>query len=219
MKSRWLMVALLLSLGINLGLVIGSLSNRRAQGAPTTTEHVTPSQEDTATPPEAPPSSEPAPSDPSEPPPDRATTDRAPRRDPPPFLQRMADDLGLEGELRRRFLGQQMRFLAHTLEGRRRLGELQASLRREVTSESPDRQQIDRLLQESARIHYRLERTFVENLLAGREVLDEGQQRRYFEMLNRWRRARETRRFLERRRNEEGERRPLRGGPAVEGPR
>lgn len=189
------MVALLLSLGVNLGLVIGSLSKGRQQPVPA---------EETGETGKAGETGEEVPHD-----------DRRPRREPPPMLQRMADDLGLEGELRQRFLGQQMRFLGSTLEGRRRLGELQNALRLEVTSEAPNRQRIDRLLQESARVHYHLEKTFVENLLAGREMLDDEQEKHYFEMLVRWRRGRETRRILDRWHGTE-DRRPLRIGPGLE---
>ena len=176
MKRWWLVGALLLSLGINLGLVAQGLMARRGAPPPPTSEE--------------PPRPSPGPGAPD-------LGDR-PSGEVPRVLERMADDLELDGEVREQFLEVHHRFLARTLRGRRHLGEIQSALRQQILAQEPDRQAIDRLLQQSARTHYELEKTFVETLLAGRAMLDSEQEDRYTLMLKRWRRSREARRTLER---------------------
>lgn len=131
MRRWWLVVALLLSLGVNLGLV-GMIVARRALSRP-------------------------------------ALLDRFERAESPG--ERLADRLGLVGEERRDFLALQSR-LAETLRRERpRLHEARGLLRDKLVRESPDRRAIDRLMAEAAAAQTALDRAFVENALATRQIL------------------------------------------------
>ncbi len=163
MKQWWLIIALLLSLGINIGLFAGRFLPAREV-------------------PEAAMDPEPPP-----PPPGRER-DRL-----PPVARRMADELGLAGEERRAFLDIQRTFFQQTLSARARVGRLQAQVRREMFAEEPDREAIDGLLERIAEAHVDLERAFVDNLLAARELLDPEQEKRYLRFLHRLRQMRNRR--------------------------
>jgi hypothetical protein len=109
-----------------------------------------------------------------------------PPRIPP--LPRLADHLGLEGEARQRFLEIQQQFFQRTSRLRLQQSELQREMRRALGRGEPDRQAIDRLLQESSRIHLALERALVENVLASREVLSDEQEKQFLQLVGRIRR-------------------------------
>ena len=150
MRRWWLVVALLLSLGINAG-VVGVLLIQRARdrGRPML----------------------PTPG---------FGMGRAP-------LLGLADELRLSGEQRERFLQIQRNFFAQTMRDRRQLDEVRSDLRREVLRKSPDRVRVDELLRQMSTLTGQLERAFVGNVLATREILTEEQQRRFLELVPRLR--------------------------------
>ena len=108
----------------------------------------------------------------------------------PRVIQRMADELGLEGEKRAAFVEIQRTFFEDTLAARARMARLQREVRRQVTSEQPDREQLDAILVELSAAHTDLERAFVHNLLDSREILGPEQERRFMGFLRRLRHVR-----------------------------
>jgi hypothetical protein len=150
----WLVIALLLSVGLNVGILAAIAARRNAP------------------PPEV-----------------RApkTPEIAPGKDPLPMLPRLADRLGLEGEVRRKFLDIQWNLFQETSRFRLQLGEVHREIRREVTRDEPDSRRIDQLLNESSRIYLALERSLVSNVLATRKLLDAEQERQYMVLISRLR--------------------------------
>lgn len=155
MKRGWLWAVLLLSLGVNIGILSTIGVSRLRAGS-------------------------------------RLEELRAQGFRPPPFA-RLADHLRLEGEQRERFLVIQQELFETTRRGRHRLEEVRTLLRREVMADDPDRERIQDLLRESAEVSRALESAMIESVLATREILDPGQQRRYFRVMERLREA--NRRF------------------------
>jgi hypothetical protein len=131
MRRWWLVVALLLSLGVNLGLV-GMIVARRAFSRP-------------------------------------AMLDRLERAESPG--EALADRLRLVGDERREFLAVQARLAEVLRQERPRLHRLRDELRDELVSGSPDRARLDRLVEEAAAAQSALDRAFVDNALATREIL------------------------------------------------
>ncbi len=175
---RWgLALALLLSVGVNLG-ILATLAVRRT-----------------------PPPQEPGPvpvQEPQRPHPERPGPDAAPppEAEPqpggpplegrePPRAARLADRLGLEGEPRRRFLEIQTRFYTETVRLRTEQAEVFRALRRELTAETPDRARIEELTQASGRTHMGLQQAMARNVLATREVLDPAQERLFLDVISR----------------------------------
>ncbi len=200
MKRWWLLIGLLLSVGINVGIFATLAFQSRSAGDRPADGQITAvgaAPDDSAA------------GSPGDPLP------RAGRQ--PPVVRRMADELGLEGEKRDAFVEIQQAFFEQTLDARSRMARLQREIRREVTSEDPDRARADRLLVELSAAHTDLERAFVTNLLDSRELLDGEQERRFMHFLRRMRQVRGDveRRFRERWRGLE-ERRG-RGGPGPRG--
>lgn len=155
---RWgLALALLLSLGVNIG-ILATLAVRRGAGAPPDRPG-----------PEAP-----------RPLPPEAGGAAEPRR-----VLRLADRLGLEGEQRRRFVRLHGRFFAETLRLRTEQAEIFRELRRELTAPEPDRGRIEELTRASARVHLALQEALAKNVIAARELLDPEQERLYLEILSR----------------------------------
>ncbi len=187
MKRWWLAIALLLSVGINVGILATLTFQARSPG--TAVEVPTPEDETSA----------------------GSAPDPRPREERlPPVIQRMANELGLEGEKRAAFTEVQRTFFEQTLDARSRMARLQREIRGEVTSGDPDRDALDRLLIELSAAHTDLERAFVTNLLDSRELLDSGQERQFMHFLRRLRQVRGEveRRFRERWRKVEGHDRP-----------
>lgn len=150
MRRWWLVVALLLSLGINAGVVGVLLIQRvRDRGRPPL----------------------PGPG---------FGAGRAP-------LLELADELRLSGEQRERFLQIQRNFFEQTVRDRRQLDAVRRDLRLEVLRKSPDRVRVDELLRQMSTLTGQLERAFVGNVLASREILTEEQQRRFLELVPRLR--------------------------------
>ena len=155
MKRWWLVIALLLSVGLNVG-ILATIAARR--GGP---------------PPEAKAQKEPELANPG--------------RDPLPLLPRLADRLGLEGEKRRKFLDIQWNLFQETSRLRLQLGEVHRDIRRELTRDEPNRQRVDQLLADSARIYLAMERSLVDNVFATRGLLDADQERQYLALIGRLR--------------------------------
>ncbi len=201
MKRWWLVIALLLSVGINAGILAtlafqarspssgASGSGASGSGASGTgVEDALPSEINAG-----------------------GVEEPAPRPErQPPVIRRMADELGLEGERRAAFIDVQRAFFEQTLDARSRMARLQREIRREVTSGDPDRDVLDRFLVELSAAHTDLERAFVTNLLDSRELLDGDQERRFMHFLRRLRQVRGEveRRFRDRWRSMEDRDRP-----------
>jgi hypothetical protein len=145
-KRWWLVIALLLSVGMNLGLLVAlvlssAALNRQQQGA---------------------------------------MRPAAPGRVP-----QLADRLGLEGDIRNRFIERQRQFFAETSGPRSRLPEIRKQVRAELVRARPDRARIDELLRESADVFLSLERSVVANVLDSRELLGPEAERRYVDLISR----------------------------------
>lgn len=163
MRRWWVFGALLLSVGLNCGL-IGAWLARLAEPVPAARR---------------PPVGEPLAGEPSVPGPPRAA-----------FVE-MAARLGLTPEQRELFFERQRRFFESTQADRRAMEEARRELRREVARPTPDRARLDALLQQAAERNAALERAFVEHVLATRELLTPEQQAQYLAMLGRLRPQRE----------------------------
>lgn len=150
----WLVIALLLSVGLNLG-ILAAIAARKAQRP-----------------------------EPREPRPAEAVN---PAADPLPRLPRLADRLGLEGEERRKFIDIQWNLFQQTARLRLQRGEVHRELKRELTRDEPDRQKVDQLLGESARIHGAMERALVDSVLASRDLLGPEQEEEYLRFVGRLR--------------------------------
>jgi Spy/CpxP family protein refolding chaperone len=158
MRRWWLVIALLLSVGLNLGILAAIGARRAALFAGK-----------------------------GERPPLEAGPGSKPGADPVPRLARLADRLKLEGEPRRRFLDIQWNLYQETTRLRLRLNEVHRDLRREMSRPTPDRQRVEALLNESARIYLALERSLVNNVFATRDLLDPEQQAEYLKIVGRLR--------------------------------
>lgn len=212
MKRWWVILVLLLSVGLNVGLlatVAGAWwasrhAARQAAGAP-------------------PPQAE-APPQPAEPPGDGAEPGAvagapgggpgAPPEGPPgggpggppgPPVERLADHLGLAGDTRDEFIALQRGLFETLLEARNRRAYLSSEMRRELVASQPDRDHLERLVDELGRVQTGIERATVETILKSRSLLDERQQRLYLQVLDRLR-------------NGGGQRRGLAGQGPGEGP-
>jgi hypothetical protein len=106
---------------------------------------------------------------------------------PLPRLPRLADRLGLEGEERRKFLDIQWNLFQETSRLRLRMAEVHRDLKRELTSPEPDRQRVDVLLAESARVYGALEHSLASNVLATRELLGPEREREYLTLVGKLR--------------------------------
>lgn len=168
MKRWWLVIALLLSLGVNAGILATLvLSGRDGRAAGTGREGAGP---EPARPPAAFPDAGPA----------------GPAAAPPPLpelaerrLERLAAELGLAGPERERFLELQRRMLVDGARLARERFVLQAELRRELLADEPDRARIDELIGEIAAVFTRLEQSTASAILDTRELLGPEQERRY----------------------------------------
>lgn len=161
----WAVLALLLlSVGLNLGLLLGGW--RRAS-AP---EPFPPDARPRLGGPEAP--GEGPPAGPGE----RMLLEGA---------ERIANRLDLEEADRERFLAIQREFVEGMVEARRRQARARLELRRELTAPEPDRERIDLLVTESAEAGARIDRLLAEHVLRSREILDGEAEQRYLHFLAR----------------------------------
>ena len=159
MRRWWLIIALLLSVGLNIG-ILAAIGARRAA--------VLAGKE-------------------ARPPLEAGNPESKPGADPVPRLARLADRLNLEGEPRRRFLDIQWNLYQETTRLRLRLNEVHRDLRREMSRPTPDRQRVEALLNESARNHLALERSLVNHIFATRDLLDPEQREEYLKIIGRLR--------------------------------
>lgn len=162
MRRWWVVIALLLSVGVNIGLLAAVATRKiaargeRSEGLPG---------------PQGRPPSGPA----------------LQEAEPLHRVMRLADRLGLEGESRRHFLDLQRQLFEETLQRRMRLAETQREVRRELAAADPDPQRIDELLQEAARDYLILEQALAKNVVATRSVLTPRQEEEYLRIISRLR--------------------------------
>ncbi len=146
MKRWWLVIALVLSIGMNLGLLIAL-----ALSSPAVIQRQ-----------------------------QAAMRPAAPGR-----LQQLADRLGIEGPVRRRFIQRQRQFFAETAGPRARLPEIRREVRAELTRAEPDRARIDEMLREGSGIFLMLERALVANVIDSRRMLPPDADRKYVDLISR----------------------------------
>jgi Spy/CpxP family protein refolding chaperone len=201
-KRWWLVLALLLSLGVNLGILGAVAAHRWASAPAKATEHAAEKAPERAPRPAPRPAPEkapePAPEKPPEKPPEKAPekTPERPAAPPKPAqpapaaplpdlgngpqrVGRLADRLGLEGEPRRRFIALQQRFFTETVRLRTEQAEIHREIRRALVAADPDSARIDALLEESARVFLDLEKAMVTNVAATRQLLDADQEKEF----------------------------------------
>ena len=167
MRRWWLVIALVLSVGINIGWIAQGLLD----------------------PNKTPPADElpaPGPEPGAERPPGRHGEGPSPDLFIGVF-ERIANELALEGEPRQQFLELQRAFVTRVLEGHEQVRTLRQQLRSELTGETPDRARIDELLESTAAAELEREKAFIDNLLATRELLDPEQDRRFMSFVERLR--------------------------------
>jgi hypothetical protein len=158
MSRWWLVIALLLSVGLNVG-ILAAIGARRA---------ATPGPQGAR-------------------PENQADAAKPANNDPVPRLARLADRLKLEGETRRKFLDIQWNLYQETTRLRLDLGEVHRALRRELTRPDADRQRVEGLLAESSRLYLALERSLVNNVFATRELLGPEKEAEYLKVVGRLR--------------------------------
>jgi hypothetical protein len=158
MRRWWLVIALLLSVGLNVG-ILAALGARRAAMAGLRAARPQTAQE----------------------------AANATNKDPVPRLTRLADRLKLEGEPRRKFIDIQWNLYQETTRQRLQLNEIHRDLRRELIRPQPDRQRVEGLLNESARIYLALERSLVNNVFATRDLLGPEKEDEYLKIVGRLR--------------------------------
>ena len=160
MKKPWIWVVLLLSLGVNIG-ILATIGVSRFKGPPKIERGLW----------------------------DSPRREHPMRRELAPPVDRMADALELEGETRDEFIALQEQFFRGMVEQRAGLETMRRDLRTEVMAEEPDEERIDELLTELGKRQVNLDRMFVENVLKSRTLLGPEQQKRYLQMLRRVREA------------------------------
>jgi hypothetical protein len=159
MSRWWLVIALLLSVGLNVGILAAIAARRAGPQGPREGRQ----QQQQANPANA------------------ANTDPVPR------LTRLADRLKLEGDQRRKFLDLQWNLYQETTRQRLQLNEVHRELRREMTKQTPDRQRVEALLDESSRIYLTLERSLVSSIFATRDLLGPDKEEEYLKVVGRLR--------------------------------
>lgn len=167
MKRWWLVVALVLSLGVNIGL-LASLAVHRGPA-----HHRAGPERESVFPPRRP---------------GRGSGERPGGqrwRLPQAPLERLADRLGLSGGKRDQFLTLQRRFFTDTLAARRGFFATRSELHRELVAEHPDQDKINALSDEVGKQVTVLDRSLADTVLATRKILDSGQLEIYLSFLRR----------------------------------
>lgn len=178
MKRWWVVIALLLSLGFNVGLLaalVGGWWSGGDGGAGGTGGEVVATD------------GGPAAGDAGEWPHHARGSGAGPGPLAGPPLERVADHLGLEGETRQRFLALQRDFVRDMAETRRRRAEVELELRSQLTAAEPDAARVDELTAAKAELVLAADRATVRTILETRRLLDPEQQRRYLRVLRRLR--------------------------------
>jgi Spy/CpxP family protein refolding chaperone len=158
----WLVIGLLLSVGLNVG-ILAAIAARH--GGPPPPREERPQQQGQ----------------------NPANPNGNPNADPVPRLGRLADRLKLEGDQRRKFLDIQWNLYQESTRQRLQMNEVHREIRREVTRPAPDRQRVEALLAESSRIHLALERALVNNIFSTRELLGPDKEKEYLKIVGRLR--------------------------------
>jgi len=164
MKRWWLWIALMLSLGVNVGVLFMIAAHRRAPQRYEENRGVDTQRRDE--------------------PRLRHESERLARR---PRLDALADRLRLRGESRERFLEAQRKLITEVTSSRVELATLRQELRLELISPAPDRQRISQILDQTGKATAALDGAFADNVLAVRRILGPRQQRAYFRFLSRLR--------------------------------
>lgn len=179
MKRWWLWIVLLLSLGVNVGILL-TLATGWGEGRATVPsagpEEGAPGRiprRSGGGPPGGPPGALP---------PGLREGSREPR-----ILGDLADRLGLQGEVRDHFLSLQRGFFVRAFESRQQGFRLQEELGRELTAPEPDRERVSRLIDELADTRRALDHELAETVLATRDLLDDRQERDYLVFIRRLR--------------------------------
>lgn len=179
MKRGGLVLLLLLSLGINIGLVAGRWLWGDDSGNPDPASEI---------------SAAGATQEKDEPIEDTTIEEGSSPTLPPRLergVERMADELGLAGEPRSAFIDLQQQFFRRTVEARRRGEHHQQALRRELIAVEPDARRADELLAEVIRAQGDLEQAFLDNFFATRALLGPDQRRPFLRLMGRLREIRE----------------------------
>jgi hypothetical protein len=160
----WLVIGLLLSVGLNVGILAAVVARRAAApGRPAAQAQGGQGQGRTN------------------------PGNAANANDPVPRLTRLADRLKLEGETRRKFIDIQWNLYQETTRLRLDLGEIHRSLRKEMTLPNPDRPRVDALLADSSRTYLALEKSLVDNVFATRALLGPEKEAEYLKIVGRLR--------------------------------
>lgn len=240
MKRWWLVVLLLLSVGLNLGLLAQrARAEKKARAAQAAEERAAEARAEAA---EAAAAAEPATApavpaapngeaqpreaQPPEPQPrepqllENPPRNPRPPREKPPFLvklmNRMANEVGVEGEQRQKFLAIQQGFFERTFETREELRRRQQALRQNLVSPQPDRTLASRQVEELSQAQKELEQAFLDNYFETTAILDQDQQKRYRRLILELRKMRWDRGAREEAGPQGG---PPEGLPPGEGPR
>jgi hypothetical protein len=158
----WLVIGLLLSVGLNVGILAAVVARRAAAPGRPAAQAQGPG-------------------------PGQGQANPANVNDPVPRLTRLADRLKLEGETRRKFIDIQWNLYQETTRLRLDLGEIHRSLRREMTLPNPDRPRVDALLADSSRTYLALEKSLVDNVFATRALLGPEKEAEYLKVVGRLR--------------------------------
>ncbi|MGD2113576.1 MAG: periplasmic heavy metal sensor [Acidobacteriota bacterium] len=186
MSRRWLGLALLLSLGVNLG-ILGVLAVERLRPPEPTAVTEPPPEPARASTSREDPAEYGPPSEGGDVGPQGAGP-RPPAGPPPAIawrLERLADRLGLEGESRERFLEIQRDFFSGTFERRRRIVRLQEEFRRELAAPEPSEETVGELVLELSEARAALDRELARTVLRTRSLLGPERERDYLRFLAR----------------------------------
>lgn len=103
------------------------------------------------------------------------------------ILERLAERLELEGEQRERFFELQRGFFRQAFGSRQQGRRLQRELGMQLSAPEPDRQRIEELIDEQVENRRAMDRVLAETVLATRDLLDEPQESAYLDFLQRLR--------------------------------
>jgi len=196
-SRRWLALGLLLSVGVNVG-ILATLAVERLRQEPATANAAESAEASEA--------GEVARDEPGEPPADGPGLEPTPGDSgagagpPPPMLpeierrlEELADRLGLAGEERGRFLAIQRRFFRETFRHRQEVQLHQRALRQELIAPEPDRERVAEALERLSAARDELDRALVASVLESRELLGPAQEAEYLRFVARLRAAGEGR--------------------------
>jgi Spy/CpxP family protein refolding chaperone len=106
------------------------------------------------------------------------------------LLDRMVEEVGVAGEQRDQFVAIQEGFFDRTLATRQRLRQGQRALRDNLSSPQPDRALAEKQAAEIAEAQKEIEAAFIDNFFATSAILDQDQQHRYRSLVAELRRLR-----------------------------